>query len=194
MWEQYGAGLEEVAQLVAQQLGLPVTGQAFSSEDIEAQAAEDDANHGILDRLAAIVGAGHNVMSVPKSADVTEARDQATMIAQNRELVLGLAARGGVILGHDATKILAGRAHTLHVKLVGPVEDRIAWAATQHGIGLELARMRQEREDRIRPEMSQQFNRWDPRGTDYFDLIVNTTTFGVQGAAALIAQGARMVG
>lgn len=45
MWELYGCGMEQVAARVAEELGLPVHGQAFSSEQIEAskrQPLEDD--------------------------------------------------------------------------------------------------------------------------------------------------------
>lgn len=119
MWEQYGAGMVEVAELVARALSLPVTGQAFSSEEIEAQEAATERNGGLLDRLARVV----------------------------------------------------------HLR----------------GIGEAQARRRQEREDRVRAEMAERFNRWDPRGTDYWDLVVNTSTFGLDGAAALVTQAVRRI-
>ncbi|WP_194793258.1 cytidylate kinase family protein [Raineyella fluvialis] len=190
MWEQYGSGMTDVADRVGRQLSLPVTGQAFSSEDLEAQEEAEERNGGFLDRLAAVLGAVPSGLSAAKAADVNEREGFEQLVADNRALVLSMAAQGGIILGHDATKILAGRPNTLHVKFVGPVEERVARAAADRGIGTERARRRQEREDRVRVEMADRFNRWDPRGTDYWDLIVNTTTLGTDGAADLVVRAA----
>ena len=35
MWELYGCGMEQIAARVAQELNIPLHGQAFSSEQVE---------------------------------------------------------------------------------------------------------------------------------------------------------------
>lgn len=37
MWELYGSGMEQVAEAVAAELGLPLHAQAFSSDEVEEQ-------------------------------------------------------------------------------------------------------------------------------------------------------------
>lgn len=191
MWELYGSGMEDVAARVSQRLNLTVTGQAFSSEQLEAQEAERDASSSFWDRVAGLFGMADPGLNAVSAADVNEHHGFEQMVAENSDFVLRMAAAGGIILGHDATKILAGRPNTLNVKLIGPVEDRIARAAAERGIGIEVARRRQEREDRVRAEMADRFNRWDPRGTDYWDLILNTGSLGVDGATDLVVQAVR---
>jgi len=50
MWELYGCGMEQIAARVAAELGLPVHGQAFSSEAVEESMAQRE-KEGALGRF-----------------------------------------------------------------------------------------------------------------------------------------------
>ena len=91
------------------------------------------------------------------------------------------------MLGRNATVILADHPGALHVKLDGPLEQRVARAAAEAGIPLAEASRRQAREDRVRAEMSLRLYNWDPRSNDRFDLVVNTTALDFDTIIEVIA-------
>ena len=96
-------------------------------------------------------------------------------MANTRE-VQEQARQGGVITGRNAALILAKWPAALHVKLDGPLAQRIERAARDSGISVDRAAKRQKREDQMRADMSLQLYGWDPRATDRYDLVVNTGT------------------
>lgn len=114
-----------------------------------------------------------------ESPYVSLAREQAVSV---RDLVRD----GGVILGRNATVILADRPAALHVKLEASPAHRIARAAKEAGISTEQAAVRQRREDEARALISLDVWGWDPRLTGYYDLVVNVETFGEDGTLEVI--------
>lgn len=95
-----------------------------------------------------------------------------------------------VILGRGATVILAPE-QTLRVLVVAPDADRIERLARVRGISRDeaAARLAQEDEDRagfLRHHFGVEQN--DPT---LYDVVVNTGTLGVEGAAALVVEGLR---
>jgi glucuronide carrier protein len=107
--------------------------------------------------------------------------------------VLELAEQGGVIVGRNATVILAARPRTLHVLLTGSVEDRVARAASASGITVEQAARRQVREDDVRAQMSVVLYGWDPRLPDRYDMVVNTSRLPLDAVAEAIVQAVRVM-
>lgn len=183
IFEQYGAGAEAIGQRVAAQLGVPYIGQAVSSETFEAAAERDAAEANFFERFL------RSLTPMPTDADLTwdlASRTDHEIVTENTESLLELAGRGAVILGRNATKIFAREPKALHVKLTGPADARVAYAAAQAGIPLDQARKRQEREDRVRADLARRLYRWDPTQTQPFDLIVNTASFTADHAADII--------
>ena len=185
LFETYGSGATTIGRAVADALGVPFIGQAFSSEDIEV--AEQGRTHqeSLLERVLGTLGrtvaaADGGIFS---GSILTE--DAVGNIRAVREAV----ADGGVILGRNATVILGDIRAALHVKLDGPLEQRIARGAAEAGIDLGLARARQAREDRVRAELSLRLHNWDPRSNDHFDLMVNTGTVSHDIAVEMIVAG-----
>lgn len=172
LFEQFGAGASYVGQKVADSLGLPFHAQAFSSEAIESggRSDEDDA---VLARVFAVMGGAYAGLDGREVANTQ--RQKYDLVMDNNRQVHDFAAIGGVIIGRNATVILADRPSTVHVLLTGKVEDRIARAARDAGISPEQAARRQRREDEVRAEMSLTFYGWDPREADRYDLVLNTS-------------------
>ena len=75
-------------------------------------------------------------------------------VRQNHAQVLQAEAAGVVVLGRNATAILADRPGTLHVKLIGQLADRLARAARVDGIDAATAARRQKNEDRHRAQLT----------------------------------------
>ena len=91
-----------------------------------------------------------------------------------------------MIVGRDATAILAGTEGVLHVRLEAPVRTRVARAAEDSGISLEVAARRQRREDRVRVQMSERLMQWNPTDPSRYDLVIDTGDASLDEAVDLI--------
>lgn len=188
IWGTYGAGAEDIARSVATALGVPFVGQRYSSETIEAAesgAVDEPWLLRVLGSLGRAVATADGGVLWDQLAD--EDRDESI-----RELHAEVADAGGVVVGRNGTVILADLPTALHVKVDGPVEDRIAHVCATLGVDEHVARSRQAREDAVRAEMSLRLMGWDPRHNDRFDLVVNTTQLSHDQAVALIVAAQRL--
>lgn len=179
LFESYGAGASQVGPVVAEALGVPWIGQGVSSEELEAADPKGTGHVSVTQFFRSLAFVDVGSIELLESPSVALAR-------QNVGVVRTLVAEGGVILGRNATVILADLPGALHVKLEAPMEDRVRRAAAEAGITTEQAALRQAREDEARAAMSLELWGWDPRTTGRYDLVVNTATFGLDGAAEMI--------
>ncbi|MFP5416759.1 MAG: cytidylate kinase-like family protein [Actinomycetes bacterium] len=192
MWETYGSNMEAVANELAAQLKLPIHKQAYSSEAIEEAMAERE-KEGTLGRLlrnfapTAFSGEGW----VSSTASFLEG-NYAEMAERNTPVVEASAAQGGIIMGRNGQFILKNRPNTLHVKLDGPVEDRVK-NAEAGGLSHASAAHRQVIEDEFRSQLSMKTYHFDPRDPEHYDLIVNSAKLPVKAAAAIIRAAAEAV-
>jgi cytidylate kinase len=113
-------------------------------------------------------------------------------VMQNTRIVKEAAREGGVIVGRNGAFILANWPWALHVRLDGPLQQRIARAAQESGIDTERAAKRQKREDQIRADISIELYGWDPRELDRYDLVVNTGIMDLDTCADIIVHAARV--
>lgn len=188
IFEMYGSGASEVGPAVARALGVPWVSQAYSSEDLEAAEGRGAEEDNFLTRILATLG------RAAASADVGVFSGQLEMLDAEdavRELRVQCS-EGAVVLGRNATVIMADEPRALHVKLDGPIDVRVARAAEVAGIDLAHARARQVREDSARAAMSQRLFNWDPRHNDHFDLVVNTGQLSLTMTVDLILAAYRL--
>jgi glucuronide carrier protein len=180
IFEQYGAGAHQVGERVATALEVPFHPQAFSSEEIEGgqEAATEEA--ALLARVFSVLGGAYGGFE-GRDVAMTQ-QDRYELIMDNNRQVWEHAHDGGVILGRNATVILAERPNTLHLLLTGSVEDRIARAVEEFGISRERAAARQKREDEVRADMSLSLYGWDPRLPDRYDMVINTSRISLDAA------------
>jgi cytidylate kinase len=189
LFESYGSGASYIGPRVAQGLGVPFHEQAFSSQQIE-NAAERREDEGVLSRFFGAVGGSYAGLEGPSVAMAQ--RDDYEMVLENTRIVQEQADEGGVITGRNAALILAHRPGALHVKLDGPLAQRIERAASDAGIDVQRAAKRQKREDQVRADLSLQFYHWDPRETDRYDLVVNSGTMDLDTCVQIIVAAARI--
>ena len=192
LFESYGSGASYVSARVADALGVPLHVQAFSSEEIEAAMSVHE-SRSLLTRVFNAMGGsvasytggeGPNIL-------IAERGDTYELVAENTRYVQEAAREGGVIVGRNGAFILADWPGALHVRLDGPLEQRIARAAQESGIDLEQAAQRQKSEDQVRADMSIEFYGWDPREADRYHLVLNTGLMDLDTCADIIVQIAR---
>ena len=190
-FEQYGSGGSEIAHQVAERLGVPYMKQALSSEQMEAAEHEARDEENLFEKFL------RSFSPMPTAdADITWALDARTdyeLVVDNTKNVMeAVKETGGVLMGRNATVILANEPGSMHVKIKGPLEARLVRAAAEAGIDEDTARKRQEREDRVRVEMSKRLYHWDPSDDRHYDLVVDTGAFTVDQAVDLIVHAYRL--
>ncbi len=183
LFEAYGAGASVIGPKVADALGVPWIGPTLHSEQLEA-ADTRAAGSGIMTSILTAIS-GPQQPTYRSAEDARLAQDITASVRQ------AVGPGGGVIIGRNATVILARDPRVLHVKLDGDVEDRVARAAHESRITVAQARARLVREDRSRAEVALQLFGWDPRQTARYDLVVSTSTFGVDETVRMIVAAHR---
>lgn len=102
------------------------------------------------------------------------------------ETVVALGTHGHcVIVGRGAAHILPSFS-TLRVRLVAPLEDRIANAARQQNLSREDAARWVQETDRDRTEFVKSHFFKDPTDSRHYDLVLNTSRWSVPDSADLI--------
>lgn len=115
-----------------------------------------------------------------------------TMIEQTAETILKLAELGNVILiGRGGNIITSRLRHVLHVRLVAPLEQRMAHAQQAYQMNEHDARAFCQREDEGRQRYVKKYFKAD--GTDplLYHLVLNTGLVSFDEAARLIAEALR---
>jgi cytidylate kinase len=192
LFESYGSGASYIGPRVAQALGIPFHPQAFSSEELEGAMAERE-SEGTLARVFGAMGGSYTSYAGLEGPGVAMAqRDNYNLVIENTRAVQEAARTGGVITGRNGALILADWPGALHVKLDGPLQQRIDRAAKDSGIDAERAAKRQKREDQVRADMSIELYGWDPRETTRYDLVVNTGTMDLDTCVDVIVAAARV--
>ncbi|MCU0263812.1 MAG: cytidylate kinase-like family protein [Candidatus Nanopelagicales bacterium] len=185
LFEYYGAGATQLGEKLAQRLGLPFHGQAFSSAAIAGQAQSEDAtDRALLANVLATLGGAYSTLEA-RELVATQA-DKFQMIAENNQAVQQFAQEGGVIVGRNAPVILAGRPNTLNVLLTGDVEDRVKRAAKFLGISEAESAKRRASEEDVRRQMSKTLYGWDPIDPQRYDMLINTSRITLDAAVNAI--------
>lgn len=173
-FERDGAGMNEIAPMVAEALGVTYIGQKFSSEQLAEAERSVLISDSAFDRwLRSVSYTGTSDSDLARAADVSVNH---SIAAGNTKEVLKSVENGAVITGRNATLILGRAVGAMHVRLTAPLEIRAQRVAHETGLSLNEAAERIEYEERIRTEMSRRLYQWDPNMDDYYDLVVNTGT------------------
>jgi cytidylate kinase len=104
------------------------------------------------------------------------------------KVLWSLAERGQcVIVGRGAAQVLPAST-TLRVRLIGAVDDRIAFIARQRGLSREIAARQVAAIDRARVAFVRDHFHKDPMDASQYDLVLNSSRIPVQRCAKLIVQ------
>jgi Cytidylate kinase-like family len=157
----------------------------------------------LLEYMAQEAAVRQNVVDVPSggAAAWVEARMEQLLREQNlsqhpliltlARVVLSLGVRGNVVLIGRGAGCILPRASTLYVRLISPLQERIAymgeWLRLSQQEAAERVRLRDERRAAF---LSTHFHR-QPGDIQQYDLVLNSGTLGEDVCAELIARAAR---
>jgi cytidylate kinase len=114
-----------------------------------------------------------------------------TLIQQTAETLMKLAGLGGVILiGRAGNIVTAKMPNVLHVRLVAPLEDRIARICRDDLKTPDAARKFCLEEEQARTRFLKTYFNVDINDPLHYHLVINTSLMGYENAAKLIADAA----
>lgn len=180
--KQLGAGSRELARRLADELHW----QCFDKEILTAIAEHTNSCEQILSRLDEhAIGSINDYVA---QMVVAEDPGQATYLRQMIRVVMGLARQGNaIIIGRGANFFLDPR-FGLRVRLVAPVEQRVARVADAEGWAMDVARSEVERNDAQQSAFIRQVFGREIDDALGFDLVLNTGGMDEDsGARAILA-------
>ena len=195
---EYGASALAVGRAVARELGyrlvdeqLPVVAASRLGTSAEVVETVAERPRGFGERVLEQLGGGLPEAAQPPASDPVPAETrQAIEEAVREEAEAGDA----VIVGRMGSAILAGRAGLVRVFVRAPLARRVAHVVESLGVSEAAARDEVARIDEARRTYAREGYRvsWgDPRN---YDLVLDTSRFGVEGSASVIVSAVRAAG
>jgi cytidylate kinase len=191
----YGSGGSVIAPALADRLGVPWLDRLVSATAAAKTGSGADAvREGLSDREEAATPGSRLFLYLARAAGADGMSPAQSVVDHNDELrrraeaeIERLSAGGGLLLGRGGAVVLARRPATLHVRLDGPPERRIAAAAAIEGISLDQARTRMDDTDRARTLYVRRLYRADPTDPSLYHLVLDTTVLPIDAAVEVLA-------
>jgi len=101
---------------------------------------------------------------------------------------------GGVILGRCGVLVLRDRVDALHVRLDGPLEERVALLSKVAALDEDEARRQIESTDRARQAYAHSFYKANLDDARHYHLVIDATAFPTDDVTEMIVQAARLRG
>lgn len=191
----YGAGGSVIAPRLAAEMDLPFVDRLISADAVSQARRSQE---GLVEGEQEVSPTGRFLSYFARAAAVgavigpdPDLEDDADLRARAEDALSGLAeGKPGLVLGRAAAVVLRSRPRAYHVRLDGPVERRLAWAAPFEHLDLEAAKRRQAETDRARTAFVKRLYRCDPRDPALYHLVVDPTVIGVDAAIDVIKTAA----
>src|SRR5437588_4105743 len=197
---EYGSGGGEIAARLARKLGwqlidhaiIEQTADELGVHETEVEKYDEEyvesTRPGILDRIieqlapSAPMTGGGGVLIRPSSSAEGLAYG-ATM----RDIITAAATTGHVVIvGRGGQVLLADKRDVLHVRVVAPLEQRVAYVVRREGLDTEAARRRVQAKDQARTRYMQTQYRCQHEDPHLYDLVINTAVLSLDRAVDLI--------
>jgi cytidylate kinase len=174
---------------IARRVGRKLGWQVYNQELLDYIAQEGSFTEGVVTNLspAASVWAEDRLQHLLRRHDISV---HPTVVDLAR-IVLALSAQGEVVLLGRGAGCILPRDTTLHVRIMAPLEDRIAYMSQWLRLTIEQATEQVRLRDSRRADFIRtHFNR-EPGDVYQYDLVLNSSFLGEDTCVELIAQAAR---
>jgi cytidylate kinase len=196
----FGCGGAEIAQAVAERLGLPFHDRVIPAQvagRLGVPVAEAEANDETITRglWRLVTSLGTMPDPVGGVLPTSTLPDERAYRLQTEKVLAEIAAGpGGVVLGRAAAIVLRNRPDVLHVRLDGPPEARLAAAVAHAGRPEEEVRRDRDAADAARVAYVRHFYRCDPAEARHYHLVVDSTALPHDTVVDLVVAAARARG
>lgn len=189
---EYGAGASDLAEALGAHLGWPVLDHqipALVAERLEIpdEALEDSVEHvpTLLENIGTALLRGTPELLI--DPNVVGVPEPSVIAAATRELIHEAAAHPPlIVVGHGGQSLFHGRAGTLHVRLVAPVESRIRRICGRRPCSANDAMALARRVDSDRAHYIRQHYGRDVRDPTLYHLVINTSAVAMSEALRLV--------
>lgn len=189
---EYGSGGGEIAARLARRLGWQLVDHQLVArvaellgESVEEASARDEHAAGfaarVIDGLQWVAP-----WSGGQPAHTAEEDERRHYEALCDVVNSAIAAGQVVIVGRGAQVMLADRRDVLHVRVVAPLERRIAYVASRERISAGAAQDRIKRKDHDRARYLQTVQHRRPDDPHLYDLVINTAVLTLDRAVELV--------
>ncbi|HEX9057189.1 MAG TPA: cytidylate kinase-like family protein [Ktedonobacterales bacterium] len=189
---QYGSGGGEVAARLAERLGWQLIDHHIVAEVAVAMGiteeeakARDERVERIVTHVLSAMGhaAAEAAVAVPSTSVIA---DDAYYEAVRNAVEMAVNVGRVVIVGRGGQVLLADRRDVLHVRVVAPLQQRLAYVMRREGLNEEQARDRLQMKDRDRMRYLQVQHHRNPDDPLSYDLVVNTGVLDLDALVDLI--------
>lgn len=195
----YGTGGSVIAPRLASEMGLPFIDRLISADAATHPDSGSRSQEGLVKGEQETTPTGRFLSYFARAATVgavigpdPDLQDDADIRTRTEEALRSVMAGGpAVVLGRAGAIVLASRPRAFHVRLDGPVDRRVAWAAPFEHLDLDAARRRQSETDRARTSFVKRLYRADPGDPGRYHLIIDPTVIGVDATVGLIKTAAK---
>ena len=174
---------------IARRVGRKLGWQVYDQELLEYMAQEAIVRQGVLDAPPTTPADWVEVRLQQLISDNTLS-EHPTIINLAR-VMLALGAQGQVVLIGRGAGCILPRETTLNVRVIAPLEERIAYMGQWLRLTIEEATERVRMRDERRIEFVVNNLHRDPNDVHQYDVILNSSLLGEDVCAELIAQAAR---
>ena len=189
---QYGSGGGEIAARLAEDLGWQlidheVVVQVAQSMGVSVEEAEvhDERAAGLASRI--ITSLQMIQPLVPVVSPVPMATDPMAYQDALQRVIEGAIATGHVVIvGRGAQVLLARRRDVFHVRIIAPLESRIAYVMQREGLDRAAAQTRVHLKDRDRLRYLQSQYNVSPENALLYDIVVNTAILDLDSAVDIL--------
>jgi cytidylate kinase len=190
---EYGSGGGEIAARLAKRLGWQLIDHALvervASElgtSLEEAEAHDEQGEGVIARL--LNGMQYLYPAYTASAPPTAFLSDDVAYRETANKTVRAAAAHGqvVIVGRASQVILADLRDVLHVRIIAPFEQRVAYVMQREGVDRHTAEARIHRKDHARAKYLEREYHRKPDEAQLYDLVLKTSRLDLESAVDLI--------
>jgi cytidylate kinase len=192
---EYGSGGGEVAARLARRLGWQLVdhevvvrvAQELGVSEAEAE-ARDEHTESLITRMLLNLSMVEPALLVGTSVSpLSSMADEHTYQEALRRVVTAAVATGHVVIvGRGSQVLLTDRRDVLHVRIVAPLELRIAYVMRREGLDHAAAQRRIQLKEHDRDRYLQEVHHQHPADPHLYDLVVNTGILDLDSAAEVI--------
>ncbi len=199
MSREYGSGGGEIAARLAHRLGWQLIDHAVIDQTArelgvyETEVEKHDEEY-VASTLSRIVGGIQSfVTSLPtpgappgfvSTSPAPEARAYQDTL---RQIIIAAGNRGhAIIVGRGGQVLFADPRDVLHIRVVAPLELRVAYVVRREGLDTDAARRRVEAKDRARTRYMQTQFHCQHEDPHLYDLVIDTVVLDLESAVDLI--------
>jgi CMP/dCMP kinase len=196
---EYGSGGGEIAARLARKLGWQLIDHAVIEQaarelgvyktEVEKHDEEyvESTLSRILSRIQNFVTSIPTPTAAPGSASTPPAIETLAYQDTIRHIITAATNTGHVVIvGRGGQVLLADRREVLHIRVVAPLELRVAYVARREGLPMDAARTRVQAKDRARGRYMQTQYHCQHEDPHFYDLVIDIAVLDLDNAVNLI--------